>query len=80
MTQTYQDRYYLNLVLTVLFILGIGASLYSVYSLPSELRLSSGFQGEFTPVYLVIGGTFLLGVISLVRALRYKKEKNIKRV
>jgi hypothetical protein len=74
MTQTFQDRYYVNLILTVLFIIGIGASLYSIYSLPLSLRLSSGYQTKFLPVYLVTGSTFLLGVLSLVWALRYKKE------
>jgi putative methionine-R-sulfoxide reductase with GAF domain len=74
MTQTYQDRYYVNLILTVLFILGIGASLYYIYSLPMALRLSAGYQSEFLPVYLVLGSTFILGAISLVWALRYKKE------
>lgn len=74
MTQTYQDRYYLNLILTVLFILGIGASLYYIYSLPMALRLSAGYQSQFLPVYLVTGSTFLLGVLALVWALRYKKE------
>lgn len=74
MTQTYQDRYYVNLILTVLFILGIGASLYYIYSLPMALRLSSGYQPQFLPVYVVTGLTFLVGVLSLVWALRYKKE------
>jgi hypothetical protein len=74
MTQTFQDRYYLNLTLTVLFILGIGASLYYIYSLPMALRLSSGYQPQFLPVYTVIGSTFVLGTLSLVWALRYKKE------
>ncbi len=74
MTQTYQDRYHLNLILTVLFILGIGASLYYIYSLPMALRLSAGYQPQFLPVYIVIGSTFLIGLLSLVWALRYKQE------
>jgi hypothetical protein len=74
MTQTYQDRYYLNLILTVLFILGIGASLYQVYSLPNALRLTSGYQPEFLPVYTALTLTFILGAVALVFALRYKKE------
>jgi hypothetical protein len=74
MTQTYQDRYYVNLILTVLFILGIGASLYYIYSLPMALRLSSGYEPRFLPVYVATGLTFAVGVLSLVWALRYKKE------
>ena len=74
MTQTYFDRFQLNLILTVLFIFGIGASLYLIYSLPSSLRLADGYQPEFLPVYFVTGATFLLGASTLVSALRYKKE------
>jgi GAF domain-containing protein len=74
MTQTYFDRFQLNLILTVLFIFGIGASLYLIYSLPSSLHLSDGYQPEFLPVYFVTGATFLLGASTLVWALRYKKE------
>jgi hypothetical protein len=74
MTHTYQDRYYVNLILTVLFILGIGASLYYIYSLPMALRLSAGYQPQFLPVYVVTGLTFFVGALSLVWALRYKKE------
>ena len=74
MTQTYFDRFQLNLILTVLFIFGIGASLYLIYSLPSSLRLSEGYQPEFLPVFVATGATFLLGAVTLVWALRYKKE------
>ncbi|HYF67138.1 MAG TPA: GAF domain-containing protein [Ohtaekwangia sp.] len=74
MTRLFTDRYGLNLLLTVLFILGIGASLYFIYSLPTGLQLSDGYQPEFVPVYLVTGCTFLLGLLSLIWALRYKKE------
>jgi transcriptional regulator with GAF, ATPase, and Fis domain len=74
MTQTYQDRYYVNLILTVLFILGIGASLYYIYSLPMALRLSSGYEPRFLPVYVVTGLTFIVGATALIWALRYKKE------
>lgn len=74
MTKSYNDRYGLNLLLTAIFILGVGASLYFIYSLPSELRLTDGYQSEFLAVYLVTGVTFLLGLLSLIWALRYKKE------
>jgi putative methionine-R-sulfoxide reductase with GAF domain len=74
MTPTYQDRYFLNLILTILFIAGIGVSLYYIYSLPHSLRLASGYQPEFLPVYVVTALTFLVGVAALVWSLRYKKE------
>jgi putative methionine-R-sulfoxide reductase with GAF domain len=74
MTQTFNDRFNLNLILTVLFIAGIGASLYYIYSLPVSLRLANGYQPEFLKIYLVTGSTFLIGLSTVVSALRYKKE------
>jgi transcriptional regulator with GAF, ATPase, and Fis domain len=49
-------------------------SLYAIYSLPSSLRLSDGYQPELMNVYFVIALTFLFGALALVLALRYKKE------
>lgn len=74
MTQTFYDRFNLNLFLTILFIGGIAASLYFIYSLPVSLRLADGYQPEFIRVYLVMGLTFLTGLVTLVSAMRYKKE------
>jgi len=74
MTGLFNDRYYLNLILAVLFILGIGASLYFIYSLPAGLSLTDGYQPQFVTVYLVLGTTFLLGGFAITAALRYKKE------
>ena len=68
------DRYYLNLVLGVLFVLGIGVSLYFIYSLPDNLHLASGFQPEFITVYAVLVLTFIAGGFALLSAMRYKKE------
>ena len=62
MTRTFQDRFNFNLILTVLFILGIGASLYFIYSLPSSLNLSHGYQPEFVSVYIVVVLTFVLTI------------------
>jgi methyl-accepting chemotaxis protein len=61
-------------MLSSIFIAGVGYSLYSIYSLPGGLQLSSGFEPQFTRVYIIIGGTFLLGALTLLYALRYKKE------
>ena len=74
MISLFTDRYKLTLMLSAIFIAGIGYSLYSIYSLPGGLQLSSGFEPQFTRVYVVVGGTFLLGALTLVYALRYKKE------
>lgn len=74
MTHVFNDRYKVNLILAVLFILGIGTSLYFIYSLPSDLRLADGYQPAFADIYITIGITFLLGALTLTSALRYKKE------
>lgn len=74
MISLFTDRYKLTLILATIFIVGIGYSLYSIYSLPIGLHLASGFEPQFTRVYVVVGGTFLLGALTLVYALRYKKE------
>jgi len=74
MMSLFSDRYKISLILASIFIVGIGASLYSIYSLPSGLQLASGYESEFTNVYLTIGGTLLLGALALLYALRYKKE------
>jgi methyl-accepting chemotaxis protein len=74
MMSLFSDRYKLSLLLSALFILGTGLSLYSIYSLPHGLRLADGYQPAFTPVYLTVGGTFLLGAITLWAAMRYRKE------
>src|SRR5688572_33355484 len=74
MTGLFNDRYYLNLILAVLFVLGIGVSLYFIYSLPADLRLIDGFQSQFIEVYLTLGLTFTLGISAILAALRYRKE------
>lgn len=74
MISLFSDRYKISLILAALFILGIGVTLYSIYSLPHGLQLSDGYEGEFTRVYVVVGCTFALGAFTLLYALRYKKE------
>lgn len=74
MTGIFSDRYKLSLLLASLFILGVGVSLYYIYSLPHELHLSSGYGVAFSPVYITLGITFLLGGIAIIMALRYRKE------
>jgi methyl-accepting chemotaxis protein len=74
MIGSFNDRQNLNLLLSVLFLLGIGASLYFIYSLPSGLHLTAGFGPKFLPVYSVVGVTFALGVITILSAMAYKKE------
>ena len=69
-----KNNYKLSLTLATFFILGMGASLFAIYSLPGSLHLSTGYQPAFLNVYLVIAITFLVGAFGLVLALRYKKE------
>jgi methyl-accepting chemotaxis protein len=74
MTQPQNDRYSINVILAMLFIFAIGISVYFIYSLPTHLRLATGFQPEFIKVYLALAVAFGLGVTSILLALRYKKE------
>ncbi len=74
MISLFSDRYKISLLLSAVFIVGIGISLYYIYSLPNGLRLTGGYQAEFTKIYIVVGITFLIGALTLLYALRYKKE------
>ncbi|MDH5248500.1 MAG: PAS domain S-box protein [Cyclobacteriaceae bacterium] len=74
MIRLFSDRNKISLFLSLIFLLGIGVSLYTLYSLPNDLRLSPDDAHAFTKVYLVTGITFLLGALSLLSASRYKKE------
>jgi hypothetical protein len=74
MISVFRNYYKISLALGVFFILGIALSLYAIYSIPSSLRLSHGYQSEFFTVYTIIGITFFIGAIALIMALRYKKE------
>jgi len=74
MISLFTDRYKLTLILASIFIVGVGYSLYSIYSLPNGLHLANGFEPQFTRVYVIVGGTFLLGALTVLYALRYKKE------
>lgn len=74
MTQLFNDRYKLSLAITVLFILGIGVSLYFVYSIPAALNLAQGYQPEFTKVYFTFGLTTVLGALAIIWTLRHTRE------
>lgn len=74
MISIFGNRYKFNLTLATFFILGIAVSLFAIYSLPANLRLADGYQSQFLNVYIILAITFMLGAISLVSALRYKKE------
>lgn len=74
MISIFRNRYKFSLTLATFFILGIAISLFAIYSLPGNLRLADGYQNQFFSVYIILAVTFTLGAISLVSALRYKKE------
>jgi putative methionine-R-sulfoxide reductase with GAF domain len=69
-----KDRYKLGLLLAGIFFAGIIASLYTIYSLPHNLMLSSGYQSAFVSVYTVIGLTFLVGALAIWYSLQYRNE------
>lgn len=70
----FSDRHKISLFLTTLFVVGIGLSLYFIYSLPNALRLSSGFENAFALVYGVLIITFAFGIAALVIALQHRNE------
>jgi methyl-accepting chemotaxis protein len=74
MITIFKNRYKLSLTLATFFILGIAVSLFTIYSLPLNLRLADGYQPEFMNVYIVVAATFLAGALGLIVALRYKRE------
>ena len=74
MTGIFSDRYKISLLLASLFTVGIGVSLYYVYSLPQALHLNSGYGEAFSPLYIALGITFVIGAIALILAMQYKKE------
>lgn len=74
MTGIFSDRYKLSLLLASLFMLGMGVSLYFVYSLPHEWHLSGGDNGALSTVYISLATTFLVGGIAIILALQYRKE------
>lgn len=59
------DPHRVSLVLALLFVLGLGATAYSIYSIPADGK---------TQIWIYLAITSLLGGFSLVLALRTKKE------
>jgi putative methionine-R-sulfoxide reductase with GAF domain len=74
MIELLKDRYKLGLLLAAIFFAGIIASLYSIYSLPHNLMLSSGYQSTFVSVYVTVGLTFVIGGLGIWVALQYRNE------
>ncbi len=69
-----KDRYRLGQLLAILFLVGVAASIYKVYSLPATLSLAYGYQPAFFSVYIILGLTFLLGGLTIYFILQYRRE------
>src|SRR6186713_2293200 len=74
MISIFKDHYRTGLLLAILFIIGIAISLFKVYSLPSSLSIMSGFNAAFTPVYISLAFTFLLGFFAIYYSLQHRRE------
>jgi transcriptional regulator with GAF, ATPase, and Fis domain len=74
MIQLLKDRYKLGLLMATLFFLGIVVSIYMIYSLPHQLMIGDGYESSFARIYLILGGTFLLGAIAIWQGLHYRNE------
>lgn len=74
MIRTFKDSNKINVLLTILFMAGIAVSAYVLYRLPNNLLLPYGYESVFSTTYVVVGLSFLVGVVAITQALRYKKE------
>jgi len=74
MIQAFKNSHKINLLLAVLFLLGITASAYTLYRLPANLMIPYDFQSVFTSAYIIIGLTLLIGALAVTQAMRYRKE------
>jgi methyl-accepting chemotaxis protein len=74
MISIFKDHYRIGQILGLLFIAGIAASLYEVYSLPSGLSITADYHAAFLPVYVILGITFLLGSLTIYYTLQNRRE------
>jgi methyl-accepting chemotaxis protein len=74
MIKTFKDSNKVNLILTVLFLVGIIVSAYILFRLPNNLLIPYGYESVFNTAYIVIGITFIIGIAGITQALRYKSE------
>jgi transcriptional regulator with GAF, ATPase, and Fis domain len=74
MIKELKDSSKINLLLTLLFVIGVAVSAYFLFRLPGNLMIPYGYESVFNTVFIVVGITFLIGVITLTQTLRYKKE------
>lgn len=74
MIKDFKDSGKINILLTVLFVMGVAVSAYFLFRLPANLMIPYGYESVFNTVFIVVGTTFFIGVVTLTQTLRYKKE------
>jgi putative methionine-R-sulfoxide reductase with GAF domain len=74
MIDVFKDRYRLGLIMATLFLIGIAASIYQIYKLPHTLMLPDSSHPALFNVYVVLGITFLIGVLTLWSVLNHRNE------
>jgi len=74
MIRELRDSGKINILLALLFVLGIAVSAYLLYRLPNNLMIPYGYESVFNTVFLVVGFTLIIGAVTVTQALRYKKE------
>src|SRR5688572_22750829 len=74
MIKELKDSGKINILLTLLFVTGIAVSAYVLYRLPGNLMIPYGYESVFNTVFIVVGSTLIIGVVTVTQALRYKKE------
>ena len=72
MIKTLKDSNRINILLTILFSIGIAVSAYVLYRLPGNLMIPN--VSVFSTAYIVVGISFAIGMIAITQALKYKKE------
>jgi hypothetical protein len=74
MIRTFKDPNKVNLLLTILFLAGMGVSVYVLFRLPNNLRIPYGYESSFNTLFITVGITFLIGIVAISQAMRYRKE------
>lgn len=74
MIKELKDSGKINLLLTLLFVIGIAVSAYLLFRLPGNLMIPYGYESVFNAVFIVVGLTLVIGAVTVSQALRYKKE------
>jgi methyl-accepting chemotaxis protein len=74
MIKELKDSGKINILLTLLFVIGIAVSAYLLFRLPGNLMIPYGYESVFNTVFIAVGLTLLIGAVTVSQALRYKRE------